>query len=73
MVIRDMDIGKRSDKHPADISEFRPDEMDVEIEKGYLDMLAGRTIPAQKVFTDIRCFYRKTNCPEIPDGSKQVV
>lgn len=30
------------------------DEIDAEIEKGYQDMLAGRTVSAKKVFTDIR-------------------
>ena len=44
-------------KFPIDISKLNTDNMDAEIEKGYQDMLAGRIVPAKKVFADIRKVY----------------
>ena len=38
-------------------SRLSGDEIDAEIEKGYQDMLAGRTVSAKKVFADIRKDY----------------
>lgn len=42
---------------PVAIEELTKEELDAEIEKGYADMLAGRTEPAEKVFADIRREY----------------
>lgn len=42
---------------PLDISTLTKEELDAEIEKGYGDMLAGRTVPAEKAFADIRGKY----------------
>lgn len=42
---------------PMSINELTKEELDTEIEKGYADMLAGRTEPADKVFADIRRDY----------------
>ena len=41
-------------EYPTDISKLSADEIDAEIEKGYQDMSAGRTVSAKKVFADIR-------------------
>ena len=40
--------------HPLDISRMTAAQLDAELEKGYADMQAGRTIPAEQVFADIR-------------------
>lgn len=42
---------------PVEMSALSKEELDAEIEKGYADMLEGRTEPAQKVFEDIRRDY----------------
>ena len=42
---------------PVAIGALTKEELDAEIEKGYADMLAGYTEPAEKVFTDIRREY----------------
>ncbi len=42
---------------PVDMSALAGEEMDAELEKGYADMKAGRTKPAEKVFADIRKNY----------------
>ena len=39
------------------INKLTAEELDSEIEKGYADMLAGRTETADKVFDDIRRDY----------------
>lgn len=49
-----MDNERITIKYLTDISKLSVDEIDAEIEKGYQDMLAGRTVSAKKVFTDIR-------------------
>lgn len=54
-----MDIGKIKSYNPISISELSTTEMDIEIEKGYQDMLKSRTRPAKKVFDDIRSDYQK--------------
>lgn len=41
----------------TDMSALSKDEMNVELEKGYADMKAGRIKPAKKAFTDIRRDY----------------
>ena len=42
---------------PVDMSALSKEELDAEIEKGYADMLAGKTKPADQVFADIRRDY----------------
>ncbi len=42
---------------PVPINELTMEELDSEIEKGYADMLAGRTESVDKVFDDIRRDY----------------
>lgn len=44
-------------EHPLDISRMTKEQLDAELEKGYADMQAGRTIPAERVFADIRKEY----------------
>lgn len=42
---------------PVAMGELTKEELDAELEKGYADMEAGRTVPAEKVFADIRRKY----------------
>lgn len=42
---------------PIDISGLGAEALDAELEKGYADMVAGRTKPATQVFADIRKDY----------------
>lgn len=42
---------------PVDMSELTEENLNAELEKGYADMLAGRTKPAKHVFADIRKDY----------------
>ena len=39
---------------PTNVAELTQEELQAELEKGYADMEAGRTKPAQQAFTDIR-------------------
>ena len=39
--------------HPLDVSRMTAAQLDAELEKGYLDMQAGRTIPMEQAFADI--------------------
>lgn len=57
-----MEIDKSTNKHPVDISKLSAYEMDMKIEKGFQDMLAGRIVPAKKAFVDIRKDYRLEDC-----------
>lgn len=41
-------------EHPLDISRMTAVQLDAELEKGYADMKAGRTIPAEQAFSDVR-------------------
>ena len=41
----------------VDISQLTEEQLDAELEKGYADMLAGRTKPARQAFADIRRDY----------------
>ena len=42
---------------PVDISSLSDAEFDMELEKGYKDMVEGRTRPAKRVFKDIKRDY----------------
>ena len=42
---------------PVDISRMNAETLDMELEKGYADMQAGRTKNAKKAFSDIRKDY----------------
>lgn len=39
---------------PVNIAEMSETELNAELEKGYADMVAGRTKPARQAFADIR-------------------
>ena len=41
-------------EHPLNISRMTAAQLDAELEKGYADMKAGRTIPAEQAFSDVR-------------------
>ena len=41
-------------EHPLDISRMTAAQLDAELEKGYADIKAGRTIPAEQAFSDVR-------------------
>lgn len=45
---------KIPERHPVDMRMLDEEQMDMELEKGYVDMLAGRTKPAGEVFAGIR-------------------
>lgn len=47
----------RLPEHPLDISLMTSEQLNAELEKGYADMKAGRTIPAAEAFADIRKEY----------------
>lgn len=58
-----MDIGKVTSYNPIDITKLGVTEMDVEIEKGYQDMLESRTRPSKKylmIFAGTTKKYRAT-------------
>ena len=42
---------------PMDVSKLTEEELDVELEKGYADVKAGKTRDAESVFADIRRDY----------------
>ena len=44
-------------KKPLSMDALSEEELDAELEKGYQDMLAGRTKPAKEVFDSIRKDY----------------
>ncbi len=44
-------------KKPVHINALSDEELNAELEKGYADMLAGRTEPAGEVFGNIRKDY----------------
>jgi DNA-damage-inducible protein J len=41
-------------EHPLDVSRMTAAQLDAELEKGYTDAKAGRTIPAEQVFANVR-------------------
>ncbi len=44
-------------EHPLDVSQMTAAQLDAELEKGYADYQARRTIPAKQVFAEIRKEY----------------
>ncbi|MDL2253854.1 type II toxin-antitoxin system RelB/DinJ family antitoxin [Ruminococcaceae bacterium OttesenSCG-928-I18] len=42
---------------PVDMSALSEEQLSAELEKGYVDMIAGKTKPASKAFADIRKDY----------------
>ena len=44
-------------EHPLDISQMTAAQLVAELEKGYADYQAGRTIPAKQAFAEIRKEY----------------
>ena len=42
---------------PVDVTELTEAELNAELEKGYADMVAGKTKPARQAFADIRKDY----------------
>lgn len=40
--------------HPLDLSRMTAEQLDEELEKGYADVQAGRTVPMEQAFADIR-------------------
>ena len=44
---------KLPENHPINIHSMTSKQLDMELEKGYADMLEGRTLPPEKVFDDI--------------------
>ena len=47
----------RMTSRPIDISTLTKEQVDAELEKGYADIVAGRTYEAKSVFDDIRRDY----------------
>ena len=41
-------------KHPLDVSHMAATQLDAELEKGYEDAKAGRTIPMEQAFANVR-------------------
>ena len=41
-------------EHPLDIRRMTDAQLDAELEKGYADIQAGRTVPMEQAFADIR-------------------
>ncbi len=39
--------------HPVDISRMTEAQFNAELEKGYIDMLNGNTVPAEQVFDEL--------------------
>lgn len=40
--------------HPLDVRRMTAAQLDAELEKGYADMQAGRSVPMDRAFADIR-------------------
>lgn len=40
--------------HPLDVSRMTATQLDTELEKGYADAKAGRTIPMEQAFANVR-------------------
>ena len=50
---------KLPDRKPLALGSLSDDEFDIEMEKGYKDMLAGRVRPAADVFAELQKDYGK--------------
>lgn len=46
-------------QYPLDVGNMTEEQFNAELEKGYADMKAGRTISAKQAFADIRGGYKK--------------
>lgn len=46
-------------QHPLDVGAMSEEQFDAELEKGYVDMKAGRVVSAKKAFDDIRGSYQR--------------
>ncbi len=44
-------------QHPLDVSCMTVPQLDAELEKGYADMKAGRTVPMEQAFANVRKEY----------------
>ena len=44
--------------HSLDVSRMAPEQLNVELEKGYADMREGRVVAAKQAFSDIRRSYK---------------
>ena len=40
--------------HPLEVSRMTAEQLDAELEKGFADIQAGRTIPADEIFAELR-------------------
>ncbi len=41
-------------EHPLDVSRMTTTQLDAELEKGYADAKAGRTVPMEQAFANVR-------------------
>ena len=41
-------------EHPLDVSRMTATQLDAELEKGYADAKAGRTVPMEQAFANVR-------------------
>ena len=41
-------------EHPLDVSRMTAAALDAELEKGYADAMAGRTVPMEQAFAELR-------------------
>ena len=41
-------------EHPLDVSRMTASQLDAELEKGYADAKAGRTVPMEQAFANVR-------------------
>ena len=41
-------------EHPIDVSHMTAAQLDAELEKGYADAKAGRTVPMEQAFAEVR-------------------
>ena len=48
-------------QHPLNVGDMTEEQFNAELEKGYADMKAGRTVSAKQAFADIRGSIKKGN------------
>ena len=41
-------------EHPLDVSRMTAEQLEEELEKGFADVKAGRTVPMEQAFADVR-------------------